>query len=45
MRKFLPYTAGLIALYLIAAHASGSGTVITSGASGVGNVIKTLQGR
>lgn len=44
-RKVLTYGGGLIALYLLVMHASGAGTVLTSGASGSSTVIKSLQGR
>lgn len=45
MRKFLGYTAGLIGLYIVAAHASGAGKLLTSGAQGGSTFVKTLQGR
>lgn len=44
-RKALTYGAGLIALYLVAAHASEAGRIFTAGASGGSRVIRTLQGR
>lgn len=45
MRKILPYTAGLIALYIITANASNFGKVISAGAAGASQDVKTLQGR
>jgi hypothetical protein len=45
MRKLLTYGAGLIALYLVVANQTKSGQVITQGASGASNVIKSFQGR
>lgn len=45
MRQALKYGAGLIALYLVVANGSKFGQVISSGASGVSGVTKTLQGR
>lgn len=43
--KFLKYGAGLIAVYLAVAYASGSGRVLSSSAQGASNVIKAFQGR
>jgi hypothetical protein len=45
IRKLAGYGVGLIALYIVVANASNSGTVITSGAQGLSTVTKTLQGR
>lgn len=45
MQKFLKLGAGLIGLYLLVAYASGSGRVISTGATGASNVIKAFQGR
>lgn len=45
MRKALTYSAGLIALYLIVEHYTGSGTVLSKGASGISTVVQSLQGR
>lgn len=45
MKTFLKYGAGLIALYIAVAYASGSGKVLSSGATGGSLVIKTFQGR
>ena len=45
IEKFMGISFTLIALYLIIANASGFNTVVTSLASGVGSVDKTLQGR
>jgi len=36
---------GLVALYLLLAHASGTVSIGSAGFSGVANVLKTLQGR
>lgn len=44
-RKILTYTGGLIALYIVVAHASGFGRVVTAGANGSSKVARTLQGR
>ncbi len=45
MRVFLKYSAGLIALYLGVAYASGSGKLITSASKGSVGVIRAFQGR
>lgn len=45
LRQLAKYGAGLIALYLVVANASGFGSVISKGASGLSDVTKTLQGR
>lgn len=45
MKKLLVYGAGLIALYLIVEHGTSSGTVVTDGATGAVNIVKSLQGR
>lgn len=45
LRQSLKYGAGLIALYVIVANGSKFGQVISSGAQGVTNVTRTLQGR
>jgi hypothetical protein len=44
-RTYLKYSAVLIGLYLVVRNASGAGSVIAKGASGVSTVTKTLQGR
>lgn len=44
-RKALLYGTGLIALYIAVAHGSNLGRVISSGASGGSQFVKTLQGR
>lgn len=44
-KKALTYTAGLIALYLAVANASGLGKDMTDGANGGATIIKTLQAR
>lgn len=43
--KFLKYAGGLIALYLLVAHATGSGRVLDSGTRGASNLVKAFQGR
>lgn len=43
--KFLRYGAGLIAIYLAVAYASGTGRVLSTGSTGAANVIKAFQGR
>jgi hypothetical protein len=43
--SYMKYTAFLIAAYLAVTHASGVGTVFTSGANGLSTIDKTLQGR
>ncbi len=45
LKTSMKYGVGLVALYLVVANASNSGTVITSGASGISTVTKTFQGR
>lgn len=45
MRKVLTYGTGLIALYLVVNYASGSGQVLTQGASGAAKLVQTFQGR
>ena len=45
MRKMLTYGAGLIALYLVVNHASGSGTLLNAGAQGGTTLVKAFQGR
>lgn len=45
VRVFLKYSAVLTGLYIIAANASGLGTVVTNGANGAATFEKTLQGR
>lgn len=45
MKKVLTYVGGLIALYLVVDHATGSGSVLHAGANGGSTIIKTLQGR
>ena len=43
--SFLMGSLGLIALFLVLAHASGFAQDITSGAGGLATDFKTLQGR
>lgn len=45
MKKALTYSAGLIALYLVVANATGAGSVLRSGAAGGAGLVKTFQGR
>lgn len=45
MKSFLGGAFGLIALFLVLAHAGGFSQAISSGTSGAANVFKTLQGR
>jgi len=44
-RTYMKYSAVLIGLYLVVVHASGFGTAIKAGASGLGTVTRDLQGR
>lgn len=44
-KKLAGYGVGLIATYLLVANASNAGNLISSGASGLSTVTKTLQGR
>lgn len=44
-RKALVYGGGLIALYLLVRHATGSGTVLSSAANGGSKLVRTFQGR
>jgi hypothetical protein len=45
IKKLAGYGVGLIAVYLVVTNASGTGSVISAGAQGLGTVTKTLQGR
>lgn len=45
IRQLTKYGAGLIALYIVVANGSKFGQVISSGATGISGVTKTLQGR
>ena len=45
MKSFVGGAFGLIALFLVLAHAGGFAQAIGSGTSGAANVFKTLQGR
>ena len=45
IRQLAKYGASLIALYVIVANGSNFGKVISSGATGISGVTKTLQGR
>ena len=44
-RQFLKYGAGLIALYLGVAYATGSGRLLSEGSKGTAGIIKAFQGR
>ena len=44
-RKVVVYTGGLIALYILVANTTGTGTLITDSTKGATGVISTLQGR
>jgi hypothetical protein len=43
--KVLRYGFGAIALYLLVNYSTGSGSLISNGASGTVNVVKAFQGR
>lgn len=45
MRRVLVYGAGLIALYLVVANATGFGKDLESGGSAASSLVKTFQGR
>ena len=45
MRRVLTYTAGLIVVYLVVAHATDVGRVITAGGGAYSGAVKVLQGR
>lgn len=45
MKKALTIGGGLIGIYLLVNYATGTGTVLTTGAAGTSTVIKALQGR
>lgn len=45
IRQLAKYGAGLIALYIVVYNASGAGSLLTKGATGVQGITKTLQGR
>lgn len=42
---YMKYSAVLIGLYLALSHASGGGSLIKNGASGLSTITKSLQGR
>lgn len=44
-KSFVGGAFGLIALFLVLAHAGGFAQALSSGTSGASNVFKTLQGR
>jgi hypothetical protein len=45
LRQTLRYGTGLIALYVVVAHGSAFGQVISAGAEGTSKITRTLQGR
>lgn len=45
LKSFVGGAFGLIALFLVLAHAGGFSQVLSSGTGGAANVFKTLQGR
>ncbi len=45
MKKFLVIGGGLIALYILVANGTGSGTLIKDSTAGGTSVIKAFQGR
>lgn len=45
MKQYGKYFFGAIALYIIVANGSNAGQVFSSGAKGVADVTKALQGR
>jgi hypothetical protein len=45
VKKVIAYTGALVALYLVVQNGSKSGQVISAGAKGYSDVIKSLQGR
>lgn len=45
MKQYGKWAFGLTALYLLVANATGTGTLINNGASGISTVWKTAQGR
>lgn len=44
-KQSIKYGVSLIALYLLVANASGTGTLFDSGSRGISTVAKTFQGR
>jgi predicted small secreted protein len=45
MQKLMYYTAGLVALYLVVANATGFGNDLKAAGSAYSGAVKTLQGR
>jgi hypothetical protein len=45
MGKVLAITGGLVALYLVVAHATDAGKLLSSAGSAYGGAVKVLQGR
>lgn len=44
-RKALTYGAVLIGTYILVAHYTGAGNLLTKGGSALSGVVKTFQGR
>lgn len=44
-RKMLLYSAGLIAMYLAVAYATGFSRAVNASAGGAANLVKAFQGR
>lgn len=45
MNKFLTYSATLIGVYLVVAHATGAGNILSAAGKAGSGYAKTLQGR
>lgn len=45
LRTALMYTAGLVVVYLVVAHATGAGDLLRAAGSSYSGAVKTLQGR
>lgn len=45
MKKFIAYSFGTIALYLVVVNGSNSGTLIKDSTAGGTNLVKAFQGR
>lgn len=45
MKRYLLYTSGLIALYLVVSNSGNAGGLIGAGTSGATGLITALQGR
>jgi hypothetical protein len=44
-KQFIKYTFGAAALYILVAHASGTGALIINGANGFARADRAVQGR